>query len=101
MSSETDLLQIFVSYSSIQPFFRWSLNSIYRLYFSYFKDAYFFNLNQSQYILTAAYFQKQCSIFLAQIYSVVLNKRTASLFIFDNFSYLHALIRYLHGYQFS
>ena len=31
-------------------------------------------------------------------YSVVLNKRAARLFVFDKFSYLHALIRYLHVY---
>ena len=35
------------------------------------------------------------------LYSVVLNKHAARLFIFDNFSYLHALIRYLHVNQFS
>ena len=31
-------------------------------------------------------------------YSVVLNKRAARLLIFEKFSYLHALIRYLHVY---
>ena len=29
-------------------------------------------------------------------YSVVLNERAARLLIFENFSYLHALIKYLH-----
>ena len=32
------------------------------------------------------------------IYSVVLNKRAARLLIFEKFSYLHALIWYLHVY---
>ena len=44
------------------------------------------------------YVPNQIRCFAIQAYSVVLNKRAARLFIFDNFSYLHALIRYLHVY---
>ena len=31
-------------------------------------------------------------------YSIVLNKRAAGLLVFEKFSYLHALIWYLHVY---